>query len=519
MRPIVAAMLDFTRPRQYSSVKSAVGTACVADFDILVIGGGVNGAGIARDASGRGFSVLLCEQHDLAQATSSSSSKLIHGGLRYLEQYEFRLVREALREREVLLRAAPHIVEPLRFVLPHSGDLRPGWLIRLGLMLYDHMGARRRLPASERIDLRRSPVGRPLTKEVKVGFAYSDCRGDDSRLVVLNALDAFDRGAVVRPRTEVTAMAWEEGAWKVSLQPKGRNQAEVVSARAIVNAAGPWVGNAVTGAVSKPIRLVKGSHITVPKLYDGDHAYILQNTDRRIIFVIPYSGDMSLIGTTETEFEGDPNEARCSDAEIAYLCEAVNRWFEPGIEPHQVTWAYAGVRPLLDDGAGEASSVTRDYRIDLDTVQGQGPLLTVIGGKITTYRKLAEQAVERLQPVMGSGAGPWTARATLPGGDIPDADFDAFLVETKRQFFWLPGDVATRLAHAYGNRIDRVLGRAAQLEDLGEEFGAGLFEVEVDYLKKYEWAVSADDILWRRSKLGLQVDAAGKIRLSNWLSG
>ncbi len=488
----------------------------MAEFDILVIGGGVNGAGIARDAAGRGYSVLLCEREDLAQATSSASSKLIHGGLRYLEQYQFRLVREALREREVLLRAAPHIVEPLRFVLPHSSDLRPGWLIRLGLALYDHLGGRERLPASKRVALRGSPLGTPLSADAKFGFSYFDCRVDDSRLVVLNAIDALERGAQIRPRTAVTGMRWEGGEWRVSVRQAQSNQDQTVTARAIVNAAGPWIGDAVDGAVSKKIRLVKGSHVTVPKLYDGEHAYILQNADHRVVFVIPYLAEQSLIGTTDTEFDGDPGKACCSDDDVAYLCDAVNRWFDPGIGPDDVTWAYAGVRPLLDDGAGDAASVTRDYRLDMETAEGQGPLLTVVGGKITTYRKLSEQALDRLQPHLGGGKGRWTADAVLPGGDIPGSDFPAFLTETKRRHSWLPDELAERLARAYGSRIDRVLGTAVKLGDLGKKFGAGLFEAEVDYLKHHEWAASADDILWRRSKLGLRFREAEIEQLQRW---
>ena len=490
----------------------------MADFDILVIGGGVNGAGIARDAAGRGYSVLLCEQDDLAQATSSASSKLIHGGLRYLEQYQFRLVREALREREVLLHAAPHLVEPLRFVLPHSDDLRPRWLIRLGLALYDNMGARKRLPASNRVDLDGGPLGQPLAAAVKYGFAYSDCRVDDSRLVVLNAIDASERGADIRLHTAVAAMQWEDGVWRVSLRPANGNEVQTVTARAIVNAVGPWVGQTIDGAVSKKIRLVKGSHITVPKLYDGDHAYILQNGDRRVIFVIPYLADQSLIGTTDSDFAGDPGQARCSDDDIDYLCDAVNRWFDPGIRPEDVTWSYAGVRPLLGDEAGDAASVSRDYRLDLEATEGRGPLLTVVGGKITTYRKLAEQALGRLRASIGGGGGDWTSGAALPGGDMPDADFSKFLTDTKRRYVWIPEETVTRLAHAYGTRIDRVIGTAAKIEDLGDAFGSGLFEAELDYLKRREWAMSADDVLWRRSKLGLQLDEGEKSRVQDWFS-
>jgi glycerol-3-phosphate dehydrogenase len=490
----------------------------VADFDILVIGGGVNGAGIARDAAGRGFSVLLCEKDDLAQATSSASSKLIHGGLRYLEHYDFRLVRDALGEREILLHAAPHIIRPLRFILPHDKSLRPAWLIRTGLFLYDHLGARKVLPGSERLALDRHPAGEPLSRSIATGFAYSDCRVDDSRLVILNALDAAERGADVRTHTTVTALQRENAGWKVTCQRAGASGTETVTARAIVNAAGPWIGNTAVGAAPKKVRLVKGSHITVPKFYDGDHAYILQNIDRRIIFVIPYEHDFALIGTTDTDYEGDPGAVACSPEEITYLCDAVNRWFDPGVDASKVNWAYAGVRPLLDDASADAASVSRDYHLDLDHVKGQAPLLTIVGGKITTHRKLSEQAVDKLRPILGGGTGAWSAGATLPGGDMPDADFDRFLTEIQRTYPWLADDFAGRLASAYGTRLGEVLGTSTSMKALGEDLGGGMFEAEADYLKRREWAKTADDILWRRTKLGLRVVEADKARLESWLA-
>lgn len=487
----------------------------MAEYDLLVIGGGVNGVGIARDAAGRGLSVLLCERGDLAQATSSASSKLIHGGLRYLEQYQFRLVREALQEREVLLRAAPHIVEPLRFVLPHSSDQRPGWMIRLGLALYDHMGARKVLPASAKVRLPGTEFGKPLRPDLRFGFAYSDCRVDDSRLVILNALDAAARGAHIRTCTAVVGLQRQKAHWTVTFRPDGNNQDRTATARAVVNAAGPWIGDGVSGTAPKPVRLIKGSHITVPRLYDGDHAYILQNTDKRIIFVIPYLSDQTLIGTTDVEYDGEPDQARCSDAEVDYLCAAVNRWFAAKVRPDQVTWRYAGVRPLLDDGASDAATVSRDYRLDLEAVEGKGPILTVVGGKITTYRKLAEQAVVRLRPHFGCD-GAWTAGAALPGGDIPEGDFTAFVEETGRRYSWLPDPLIQRLVRAYGSRIEMVLGGAKSRSDLGEEIAPGLFEAELDYLQREEWAQTADDALWRRSKLGLQMDDDAKARVENW---
>lgn len=485
-------------------------------FDILIIGGGVNGAGIARDAAGRGYSVLLCEQGDLAQATSSASTKLIHGGLRYLEHCAFRLVRDALAEREVLLRAAPHIIRPLRFVLPHDRSLRPAWLIRAGLFLYDHLGRREILPGSERLDLRRHRAGAPLRDHVATGFAYSDCRVDDSRLVVLNALDAHERGADIRPRTRCVALSRGADIWRATLRPAGGGSEAVVEARAVVDAAGPWVGRSPVSAAKHNIRLVKGSHIVVPRLYDGDHAYILQNTDRRVVFVIPYEGAFSLIGTTDQDYQGDPAAAACTPAETAYLCAAVNRWFRATTDPADTRWSFAGVRPLLDDESPDAARASRDYQLDFD--RRLAPRLTVLGGKITTFRKLAEQALDTLRPALGGGAPAWTATAHLPGGDIPGADFDAFLDDAARAYPWLPAGLARRLASAYGTRLDAVLDGARGMAGLGADLGGGLHEAEARYLVDTEWAASAEDILWRRSKLGLRIDAAAAARLAAWLS-
>jgi len=485
-------------------------------FDILIIGGGVNGAGIARDAAGRGYSVLLCEQGDLAQATSSASSKLIHGGLRYLEHYEFRLVRAALTEREVLLRAAPHLVHPLRFVLPHDSSLRPVWMIRAGLFLYDHLGRREILPGSEGLDLRRHAAGAPLRGHVTRGFAYSDCRVDDSRLVVLNALDAHERGADIRLRTRCVALSRAGDIWRATLRPAAGGPDSVVEARALIDAAGPWVGRGPEGTAKHKIRLVKGSHIVVPRLHDGDQAYILQNTDRRIVFVIPYEGAFSLIGTTDQDYDGDPADVTCSPGETDYLCDAVNRWFTGKVEPADVLWSFAGVRPLLDDESPDAARASRDYQLDFD--DRPAPRLTVLGGKITTFRKLAEQALDTLRPALGGGAPAWTATAHLPGGDMPNADFDAFLTDTTRARPWLPAALARRLANAYGTRLDAVLDGARDMAGLGEDLGGGLHEAEVRYLVNTEWAATAHDILWRRSKLGLHIDAAAKARLAAWLS-
>ena len=489
--------------------------------DLLVVGGGVNGTGIARDAVGRGLSVLLCEQDDLASHTSSASSKLIHGGLRYLEHYEFRLVREALIEREVLLRAAPHIIWPLRFVLPHAPSMRPASLIRLGLFLSDHLGGRERLPSSRAIDLRRDPAGAPLKDTYRKAFAYADCWVDDARLVVLNAIDAAERGAEILTRHRCTGAGHANGLWRVMLRPTGGGTERVVRARSLVNAAGPWVSRFLTENLQLPalnrVRLVKGSHIVVPKLYDHDAPYILQHADRRVIFVIPYEHDYALIGTTDLDYGGDPAKVAIANSEIAYLCQAVSRYFVDPVTPAQVRWSFSGVRPLYDDSTSDVSAVTRDYVFDLARPDGSAPLLSVFGGKITTSRRLAEHALDQLRPVMGFTAGAWTSSAPLPGGDMPGADFDAFLASVQRLHPWLPADLARRYARAYGTRIERVLDGARDLGGLGEHLGEGLYEAEVDYLVRNEWAMTEEDILWRRSKLGLRISDGTAARLRAWL--
>jgi glycerol-3-phosphate dehydrogenase len=483
--------------------------------DLLVVGGGVNGTGIARDAAGRGLSVLLCEQDDLAQHTSSASSKLIHGGLRYLEHYEFRLVREALIEREVLLRAAPHIIWPLRFVLPHSPEQRPAWMIRLGLFLYDHLGGRERLPGSARLDLAHDPLGAPLKDQFGTGFAYADCWVEDARLVVLNAMDAAERGATILTRTRCATAERAERHWQVTLQPRDGGTTRTVQARALINASGPWVSRFLIEQLGrsalKKVRLVKGAHIVVPRLYDHESPYILQHTDGRVVFVIPYEQEFSLIGTTDSDYRGDPAEVAITDAEIDYLCAAVSRYFKRPVTSDQVRFAYAGVRPLFDDATGDVSAVTRDYAFDLDS--DGAPLLSVFGGKITTYRKLAEHALEKLQPLLGFERRTWTHAQPLPGGDMPGADFDRFLDALIARCGWLPRPLARRYARAYGTRVDRLLNGAAGLDDLGENFGDGLYEAEVEYLTRYEWAVTDEDILWRRSKLALHVRDATAARL------
>jgi glycerol-3-phosphate dehydrogenase len=487
--------------------------------DLLVVGGGVNGTGIARDAAGRGLKVILCEQDDLARYTSSASSKLIHGGLRYLEHYQFRLVREALIEREVLLRAAPHIIWPLRFILPHDRAQRPAWLIRLGLLLYDHLGGRKLLPGSEAVDLRADPGGGPLKPEFERGFAYPDCFVDDARLVVLNALDARDRGAEILPRTRCTAARRANGLWYAELEAGGRPRP--IRARALVNATGPWVAKFLQNQLRLPaprhLRLVKGSHLIVPRLYDHSCAYILQQSDRRVVFAIPYERRFTLIGTTDIDYSDEPGLVEIGQDEIDYLCRAVSRYFRQPLTPAEVRWSYAGVRPLYDDASRDVLEITRDYVLDLDLPDAGAPLLSVFGGKITTSRKLAERALERLRGAMRFAGGPWTAGAALPGGDFPNADFDAFLIGLQKERAWLPPHLARRYARAYGTRVTEVLDRAAGLDDLGEPFGDGLYEAEVDYLVREEWAQTADDILFRRSKLGLHVGQRTASRLRDWL--
>jgi glycerol-3-phosphate dehydrogenase len=477
---------------------------------LLVVGGGINGAGIARDAAGRGLSVLLCEQDDLAAHTSSASTKLIHGGLRYLEYREFGLVRKALQERETLLRAAPHIMWPLRFVMPHMPDLRPAWLIRAGLFLYDHLAKRELLPGSRGIVMRNHPAGVPLVDSIKRGFVYSDGWVNDARLVVLNALDAKERGAKILTRTKLLSAVRAGGEWRAQLK---RDDGTILDVRAasIANAAGPWVGELLQGALgraaSHSVRLVKGSHIVTRRLFEHDHAYIFQNPDKRIIFAIPYEHDYTLIGTTDLEYRDDPSKVAINAEETQYLCDSINRYFKQKISPADVRWTYSGVRPLLEEeGADNPSAVTRDYSLELDAPAGEAPLLSVFGGKITTFRKLAEEAVDKLAQALQNGASSWTAGAPLPGGDMPNANFERFLSEFKQQHAWLPADLAHRLARAYGTRAKHVIGNARSVADLGRAFAPGLYEAELTYLRDTEWARSAQDVLWRRSKLGLHVE-------------
>ncbi|PHV27126.1 glycerol-3-phosphate dehydrogenase [Janthinobacterium sp. BJB426] len=494
--------------------------------DVLVVGGGINGAGIARDAAGRGLSVLLCEKDDLAAHTSSASTKLIHGGLRYLEYYEFGLVRKALIEREVLLRSAPHIMWPLRFVMPHAKGQRPAWLIRAGLFLYDMLAKREILPASSGIDLTRHAAGQPLKPEFKRGFVYSDGWVDDARLVVLNAIDAADKGAHVLTQTRCTMLAREGDAWLATLQHANGRQT-TVRARSVVNAAGPWTAEflqqAAPGGQGRHLRLIKGSHIVVKRLFAHDHAYIFQHPDGRIVFAIPYEHDFTLIGTTDLDYQGDRGKVEIDDEEIRYLCELSSYYFSKPILPADVVWTYAGVRPLVEDAAADAKAVTRDYRFELD--REGAPLLSVFGGKITTFRKLAEEAMDMLAPLLGNTLPAWTASACLPGGDVYGAvpqnrsvrEFGQFVQGLQREYAWLPAGLVARYARAYGTRIHVLLAGRADVAAMGEEIAAGLYAAEVDYVRRHEWAVSAADILWRRSKLGLHLPRETADRLDAWL--
>ncbi|HEX8788454.1 MAG TPA: glycerol-3-phosphate dehydrogenase [Telluria sp.] len=504
------------------------------DCDVLVVGGGINGAGIARDASGRGLRVLLCEKDDLASHTSSASSKLIHGGLRYLEQYEFGLVRKALAEREVLLRSAPHIVRPLRFVMPlapgeRARGQRPAWMLRAGLFLYDHLARRDFLPASEALDLRAHAAGTDLQPRYTRAFAYSDAWVDDARLVVLAALDAREHGATILTRTRCLELRRETQReaqrWSARLLgPDGELQ---VSARCLVNASGPWaasfLGVGGAGPATGALRLVKGSHIVLPRLFAHDQAYLLQQPDGRIVFALPYEAEFTLVGTTDVDHTGDLDRVAISSEETAYLCDAVNRCFTRRVTPADVVWSYAGVRPLIGDGEASASDASRDYRLATDTAGA--PLLSVFGGKITTFRKLAEQAVDWIAAALGRPLPGWTAEACLPGGDIfgraPSAravlEFDAWVKTRQQQYAWLPPGLLARYARAYGTRLSVLLAHCRGPGDLGQEIVPGLFEAEADYLVRQEWALGADDILWRRSKLGLHVAPGSAARLGAWL--
>jgi len=477
--------------------------------DIFVIGGGINGASIARDAVGRGYSVALAEMNDLASGTSSAATKLVHGGLRYLEHYEFRLVHEALAEREVLWAAAPHVIRPLRFVLPHHKGLRPALVLRAGLAMYDYMGGRRLLPPTKTLDLTRHETGKPLKPGYRLGFEYSDCWVDDARFVVLNARDAADKGAAIHVRTKVTSVRRDAGSWLVEIDGEAGRQ--TVRARLVVNAAGPWVDHVITGAMGKTgahnVRLVKGSHIVVRKLYDHDRCYIFQNGDGRIIFAIPYEDDFTLIGTTDADYEGDPKDVAISAGETDYLLSAASEYFATPVTRDQIHWTYSGVRPLYDDGANAAQEATRDYVLKLDGNAASGAAINVFGGKLTTSRRLAESVLEKIEGVLGRKGAAWTKTSKLPGGGFEPLAFDAEVRRLAKDYSGLPQPLLKRLTRLYGTNARQVLALADGIADLGMHFGADLYSAEVDYLVANEWARTADDILWRRTKLGLRVSA------------
>jgi glycerol-3-phosphate dehydrogenase len=488
------------------------------DFDLAIVGGGINGAAIARDAAGRGLSALLVEQNDLASGTSSASTKLIHGGLRYLEHGWFRLVREALTEREVLMRMAPHLVRPLRFVLPVEGGIRSRWLLRFGLFIYDHLGGRKLLPATSTVDLSHDPAGAPLRNRAQYGYEYSDCQTDDARLVVLHALDAAERGAIVRTRTRcVRAERGRE--WRLVLETRGRR--DLATARVLVNATGPWAGlfaEAVLGqGPATRLRLDKGSHIVLRRLYDHDCAYIFQNGDGRVVFALPYTNDFTLVGTTDCSFAGDPATVAPAQEEIDYLCAVINEHFRKMISSADVVHAFAGVRALYDDGSAKPQDTPRDYVLTLDEPKGQAPLLTVYGGKITTCRRLAEAALDRLAPIT-HGAKAWTAHSHLPGGDIAVDGIDDLVTSTRQAWPFLTEAHARRLVHAYGTRVGHILGSAATAESVGPWLSAELTAAEVRYLMTHEWARTADDVLWRRTKLGLTVSSEDRERLAQFMT-
>ncbi|MBG0753059.1 Aerobic glycerol-3-phosphate dehydrogenase [Pectobacterium carotovorum subsp. carotovorum PCCS1] len=485
--------------------------------DLIVIGGGINGAGIAADAAGRGLSVLLLEAQDLACATSSASSKLIHGGLRYLEHYEFRLVSEALSERETLLKMAPHIIFPMRFRLPHQPHLRPAWMIRIGLFMYDNIGKRVSLPASKGLKFGADSVLKP---ELKQGFEYSDCWVDDARLVVLNAQEVTKRGGEVRTRTKVTRARREQGVWIVDAVDSLTGETFTWRAKGLVNATGPWVKEFFDDGLQLKspygIRLIKGSHIVVPKVHNQPQAYILQNKDHRIVFVIPWQDDYSIIGTTDVEYKGNPHDVKIDDNEVGYLLDVYNDHFKQQLTRDDIVWTYSGVRPLCDDESDSPQAITRDYTLSVDDDNGQAPLLSVFGGKLTTYRKLAEHALDKLHKYYPQAGKAWTKEAVLPGGDIAGTrdDYAAAL----RRRFNLPESLTRRYSRTYGSNSELILTNAKGLGDLGEDFGHDLYEAELRYLVEKEWAVTLDDVIWRRTKLGMRLNDAQKQRISDWLA-
>ncbi len=491
--------------------------------DIFIIGGGINGCGIARDAAGRGFSVVLAEMNDLASGTSSASTKLIHGGLRYLEHYEFRLVREALTEREVLWSMAPHIVWPMRFILPHHKGLRPAWLLRLGLFLYDHIGGRDRLPPTRKLDLTRDEAGKPLKPQFATAFEYSDCWVNDARLVVLNARDAADRGAEIRTRTKVVSMRRQDGVWEVETEDALTGRRETVTARLVVNAAGPWVDHLLNRAAGlndvHNVRLVQGSHIVIRRKFEHERAYFFQNSDGRIFFAIPYEHDFTLIGTTDQDYEGDLADIDIYKAEIDYLCAGASSYFADPVTPDDIVWTYSGVRPLYDDGASKAQEATRDYVLKSEGREGEPALINIFGGKITTYRRLAESVMEAVEGRLGRHGDAWTAGATLPGGDFPADGYEAQVAALKKDWPFITERHARRLVRLYGTRARTILGDARAPDEMGRHFGDDFYECEVRYLVENEWAVTAEDILWRRTKRGLNLSKTQIAALAAHLSG
>ncbi|MBX2886159.1 MAG: glycerol-3-phosphate dehydrogenase [Granulosicoccus sp.] len=489
-------------------------------YDLCVIGGGINGVGIARDAAGRGLSVLLVEKDDLSEATSSRSGKLVHGGLRYLEYYEFRLVREALIEREVLLESAPHIIWPMRFVLPHSAEDRPAWLVRAGLFLYDHLGGRKRLPGTRILNLHREPEGKPLKPQYRKAFEYSDCWAEDSRLVVLNAVDAAEKGAHIRTRTAFVNARRTDEFWSIDIKDRRHGTTETVTARCLVNAAGPWVNQVIDRVQEvssrRRVRLVKGSHLVMRKFWEGEQAYLIQHSDKRVIFINPYEKDKALIGTTDIPYEGDPSQVTIDEAEIDYLLSALNRYFRTPLTRDDILSTFSGVRPLYDDDSENPSAVTRDYLFDIDKVSERIPLLSVFGGKITTFRKLAEHAIDQLTDTFPEMGKPWTRDARLPGGDMEQANFQLYLEKLQARYAQLEPDLVLHYARLYGTRAEKLLQSVTHMEDLGQRFGQHLFEKEVRYLVDHEWAQTPSDILRRRTKHELHMSDTEIAQFEQW---
>ncbi|MGN6774759.1 glycerol-3-phosphate dehydrogenase [Rhizobium sp.] len=492
-------------------------------YDIFVIGGGINGCGIARDATGRGYKVALAEMNDFASGTSSGATKLIHGGLRYLEHYEFRLVRESLMEREVLWAMAPHIIWPMRFVLPyHKGGIRPAWLIRLGLFLYDHLGGRKLLPPTATLDMKKDPAGKPLKTLFTKAFEYSDGWVDDARMVVLNARDAADRGATIMPRTKVVSARREGAVWAIETENTINGEKSEFRSRMLVNAAGPWVDQVLSGTFGKNqvhnVRLVQGSHIVVRKKFDDPRAYFFQNPDNRIIFAIPYEQDFTLIGTTDRDYKDDPKDVKITEGETTYLCNAASEYFKEPVKPEDIVWTYSAVRPLYDDGASKAQEATRDYVLKVEGEEGHAPLLNVFGGKLTTYRRLGEHALEKIGEAIGLKGMPWTAGSSLPGGDFPVRGYETEVSKLKSRYPFLADPHARRLIRRYGTRAAMILDDAKTIADLGRCFGSDLYEAEVRYLIEQEWAYSAADVLWRRSKKGLYLSKEEAVALDSYMA-